>query len=104
MYARCVLIYNQGGVYAADVMYHSNCMSSYILTFKPEIESLLECDEEVDDGYFKNLFENLDVDCKSSAVSDCCDTLIKKFQEVDIGTFIIHFLGIICLSRSWEKL
>ena len=77
VYTRCVLMHNLGDVYAADVMYHSSCMSSYILKFKREIESLLEYDEEVDDGYVQNLFEDLDLPanlhlgCKSYVVSDC---------------------------------
>ena len=84
-------------------------MSSYIPKFKREIECLLECDdEEVDDGYVKNLFEdlaaNLDLGCKSYSISDCRDTLNKKLQEAGMGMFIIHFLHIICLSRYWKKL
>ena len=96
VYTRCVLMHNPGDVYAADVMYHSNCLSSYILKFTCDIESLLEYDEEVDDGFVKNLFEdlaaNLDLGCKSYTISDCRDTPNKKLQEAGMGMFVILFL------------
>ena len=37
-----------GDVFAADVLYHRNCLSSYILKFKRELETLIAVMEDGD--------------------------------------------------------
>ena len=37
VFTRCAVTQNEGDVFAADIMYHSNCLSSCILGFKREL-------------------------------------------------------------------
>ena len=62
-----------GDVFAADIMYHSNCLSSYILHFKRELRQLINDQDDLDetdiDGVAK-IFENAikDINLKYRAV------------------------------------
>ena len=41
VYTHCALIEKPGDVYAADVMYHKNCLSNYLRKFEREVEAIL---------------------------------------------------------------
>ena len=41
VYTRCALIEKPGDVYAADVMYHKNCLSNYLRKCERELEAIL---------------------------------------------------------------
>ena len=47
VHARCILYQTVKDHFAADIMYHKNCMSTYILKFKRDIRTLLDNDEDV---------------------------------------------------------
>ena len=48
VFTRCALMGKPGDVFAADVLYHRNCLSSYILKFKRELETLIAVMEDDD--------------------------------------------------------
>ena len=41
VFTRCSLLNKPGDVFAADVLYHKNCLSSYTLKFKRELQVLI---------------------------------------------------------------
>ena len=41
VYDRCVLLETAGDIFAADIKYHSNCLSNYLLNFKREVELIV---------------------------------------------------------------
>ena len=46
VYIRWALIEKLGDVYAADVMYHKNCLSNYLRIFEGEVESWIKVNLE----------------------------------------------------------
>ena len=88
VFTRWAVIQNEGDVFAADINYHSNCLSSYILYFKGELRKLINHQDDLDetdiDGEAK-IFENAikDINLKHHAVyiSTICDSINSKFQE-----------------------
>jgi len=50
VYTRCSLLETPGDVFAADILYHNNCLSGYILKFKREIEIMTS---EIEDNFTK---------------------------------------------------
>ena len=73
IFTRCAAIKNEGDVFAADIMYHSNCLSSYTLRFKRELRQLINDQDDIDetdiDGEAET-FENAikDINLKHHAV------------------------------------
>ena len=66
---------NIGDVFAADILYHKNCMrSSYILKFDREVDQLINSHDTVIDNSTKDVFNrvitNLDVSNKIHYVSN----------------------------------
>ena len=55
-----------GDIYAADIMYHSNCMLSYLLAFERELSRINEICNEMDPG---------STDLLASAVDELCSSL-----------------------------
>ena len=82
---------DEGDIFAADIMYHSNCLSSYILPFKRELQQLNDQDDldETDTDGEAEIFENAmkDINLKHHAVyiSTIRDSMNSKFQEQSGG-------------------
>ena len=52
VYDGCVLLETGGDIFAADIKYHSNCLSNYLLKFKREVGVELVVNDE--HGFTKN--------------------------------------------------
>ena len=50
VYQRCIFLKTAGDIYAADLMYHSSCMSSYLLQFDRDLSRINEICDEMDPG------------------------------------------------------
>ena len=65
VYDRCSLLGNIGDVFSDDILYHKNCVSSYILKFDREVNQLVNSDNNVFDNstedVFNRVIKNLDV-------------------------------------------
>ena len=68
VYQRCVFCKQPGDVFAADVLYHSNCLSAYLLKFDRELEKVNEYCVNASSG-------DTDSDELSKAVNDLCSQL-----------------------------
>lgn len=100
---RCVFLETVGDIFAADLVYHSNCLSNYILRFKRDIELLMNDKDDLDeaegsDKIFKDLMENLDFQHHAIYISTLRDLMNAKFLEKSSGSYI-HFM-IIHTSRE----
>ena len=95
IYTKCALCQSPGDVFAADVYYHANCYSSYILQFKRDVEKLLEddfCNNVKDRETNKLINEALDkLDLASAAysVSTVCDNVNEFLKSKSKGMRII---------------
>ena len=41
VFTRCILLGSPGDIFAADIMYHKNCLSNYLRKFEPEVEMIM---------------------------------------------------------------
>ena len=109
-----------GDIFAADLLYHSNCMLGYLLRFErdmsiikelcnvmsPERTSLLEA--AVD-----KMCESLELSSRGYALSECRDKINKKFESDGKNATISNkhlkrllikkFDQDICFSYSYQK-
>ena len=88
VYTRCSLLQNIGDVFAADVMYHKNCLSSYLRRFEREIEEILnpplgELEKGDINTLFKEFVETIDVQNKAYALSDCREQFERYLEKSD---------------------
>ena len=95
VYGRCSLLGNIGDVFAADILYHKNCMSSYILKFDREVEQLINSDDTVfdnsTDGVFNRFITNLDVSNKAHYVSNVRGIVNQEFEKSSIAKIYFQF-------------
>ena len=47
VYDRCVLLETAGDIFAADIKYHSNCLSNHLLKFKREVELIVNDEHDL---------------------------------------------------------
>ena len=89
VHTRCVLLESPGDVFAADILYHKNCTSSYILKFKRELELLMMDDEDnVDDSVeasFNDVLQTLNLLQETHYVSTVGDLLNYKLKEENLS-------------------
>ena len=90
VYTRCILYKTAGDIFAADIMYHKNCMTNYIVKFQRDINELMDdkddqCDDENMKAFFVEMLETLELKKRGYAVSDCRDVLKNKLLEAGIG-------------------
>ena len=87
VFSRCAIYRNEGDIFAADIMYHNNCMAKYILQYQRKVDLLLTHVEEDDqqlisgDIYeqaLKILLEQLNFNENSYSLSYCRDVLNKQ--------------------------
>ena len=89
VHTRCVLLESPGDVFAADIPYHKNCMSSYILKFKRELEWVMMDDEDnVDDSVealFNDVLQTLNLRQEAHYISTARDLLNDRLKEGNLG-------------------
>ena len=96
VYTKCSLCRSPGDVFAADVYYHTNCYSSYILKFKREVEKLLEDDfcNNVKDSETETLIneslDKLDLANTAYSVSTVCDNVNELLNSLEKGMKISY--------------
>ena len=100
VYDRCSLLGNTGDVFAADILYHKNCMSSsYILKFDREVDQLINSDDTVFDNSTEDIFNrvitNLDVSNKAHYISNVQDIVNQEFEKSSIGKNLFHFFSLL---------
>ena len=95
VYDRCSLLGNIGNIFAADILYYKNCMSSYILKFDREVDQLINSDDTVFDNSTEDVFNrvitNLDVSNKAHYVSNVRDIVNQEFEKSSTGKICFHF-------------
>ena len=120
VFRRCIFLKTTGDIYAADIMYHSNCMSSYLLAFEQELSRINEICNEMDPGSTDLLASAVD-ELRSSlqlstigyTVSECRDSINTNFERSGVNATISNrqfkqllvktFGDKICFSYSYQK-
>ena len=74
MYTQCLLLKSVGDVYAADVMFHKNCLNKYLKKFQYDVQALMES-KFGDDGpqleeMFQEVIASMDIEKHGYALSD----------------------------------
>ena len=92
VFTRCAVIRNEGDVFAADIMYHCNCLSSRILRFKRGLRQLINDQDDLDetdiDGeaeIFENAIKDINLKYHAVYISTIRDSMNSKFQEQSGG-------------------
>ena len=55
-FTRCILCKTVGDISAADVMYHKNCMTNYIVKLQRDVSEILD---DKDDQYYNSIIKEL---------------------------------------------
>ena len=120
VYRRCVFFKTVGDIFAADIMYHRNCMSGYILQFDRDMSRIKELYNAISpestslfEAAVDELCESLDLSSRGYALSECRDKINKKFESSGknvtisnkhLKTLLIKkFSDKICFSYSYQK-
>ena len=89
VHTQCILFKNVGDVFAADVMYHSNCLNKYFKIFRYDIDSLMvfeiEDDKDRLEDTFKELITSMDINKHGYVLSDVRDLMNEKLKEEETG-------------------
>ena len=75
-YTRCILYKTIGDIFAADLVYHKNCMYNYLVKFHRDVSDLLDehdeqCNDDTVNGYFAEMVKTLELEKRGYGVSDC---------------------------------
>ena len=94
IYTRC-LYQTVGDLFAADLMYHSNCMSNYILKFRRELQEIIDVEDEQEENQrvqvvFLEIVAELELDKRGYEVSDCRKILDERLNELGIGMCTLY--------------
>ena len=89
-YRRCIVLETPGDVFAADILYHSNCLSNYLLKFKREVELIIDGKDDLDidektDAVFKEVLQVFDLQHQANHLSSVRDLLNGKLQLENLG-------------------
>ena len=94
---RCVFLKTVGDIYAADIMYHTNCMSGYLLQFERDIVKINEIRNELDKdsdvmhlAAVDDLCASLELATKGYTLSECRDSINKTLGEAGIRITITN--------------
>ena len=90
-YRQTILCKEPKHVFAADVMYHGNCMNKYIQKALRQLERVSRYNTEADNAFdatekeivsqvFEKLCSKLDLDSRGYEVSDCCAQVNKSLS------------------------
>ena len=83
VFARCILLGIPGDIFAANIMYHKNCLLNYLRKFEREVEMImnppLDSAENVEiTNIFQELIRTINIKNHAYFLSDCRDSF-KKF-------------------------
>ena len=99
VYDKCSLLRNIGDVFTADILYHKNCMNSYILKFDREDDQLINSDDTVFDNstedFFNRVITNLGISNKAHYVSNVRDNVNQEFEKFSIGKICFHIFSLL---------
>ena len=99
VYTNCLLMKNAGDVFAADVLYHRNCLNYYILKFKRELKALVAVIEDGENGngvtktavdVIDGILDNLELANTGYSLSDVRDHINKELEIKNIGNLSLH--------------
>ena len=97
VYTRCVFFKTVGDIYAADIKYHSNCMSGYFLQFERDRAKINDICNELDkesDLVLKSavddLCASLELASKGYVLSECRDIINKELAEAESKIMITN--------------
>ena len=96
VFTRCILCKAVGDIFAADVMYHKNCMTNYIMKFQRDVSEILDdnadqCENSIIRELFLEMVATLNLD-KGYTVSDCRDTLNSNLRKAGVGKRTLFYL------------
>ena len=85
-----------GDIFAADVMYHRNCLSSYVIKFKRDLEIIFEeHEDQVNDDFTEKIidevFQQLNIQENAYHLSNIRDQINKRLSSSCCGK-IFYFL------------
>ena len=97
VFTRLIFYKITGGIFAADVMYHKNCMTNYILKFQRHVSEILDdnddqCDHSIIEELFLEIVATLKLDKEDYTVSDCRDTLNSNLRKARFGKRSLFYL------------
>ena len=83
VFTRCILLGSPGDIFAADIVYHKNCLSNYLRKFEREVKMImnppLDCAENVEiSNIFQEFVRTINIKNHAYFLSDCRDSF-KKF-------------------------
>ena len=91
---RFILWKTSGDIFAANVMYHKNCLGGYVLKFKQEVELIMRDSDDIEDECTETVISHvlMSVDLTTSAyhLSDLCKEVTKQLFLRKIGESILH--------------
>ena len=84
---RCVFLSTAGDVFAADVLYHGNCLQQYLLKYNRQVDALFQNIKRSNqvatiDLNCKHVFDSLDLKTRGYSITHICD-LINANLETD---------------------
>ena len=100
VFTRCILCKAVGDIFAADVMYHKNCMTNY-MKFQRDVGEILDgkddqCHTDIVKEKFREMVSTLELDKEGYAVSGCRDVLNNNLIEGGVGkSFMLRLVVIL---------
>ena len=89
VYTRTIFLNNVGDVFAADILYHRNCLSNYILKFQRDLQLIMDNEEDTtdEDGVtvVDEIIEQLNLKNEAYHLSDFRDMVNKRFLDNGLG-------------------
>ena len=89
VYTRTIFLNNVGDVFAADILYHRNCLSNYILKFRRDLQLIMDNEEDTmdEDGVtlVDEIIEQLNLKNEAYHLSDVRDMVNKRFLDNGFG-------------------
>jgi hypothetical protein len=112
---RCVFLDAAGDVFAADILYHGNCLRQYLLKYKRQVDALFENIERSNqaatiDLNCKRVFDSLDFKTSTYSVThirDLVNANLETDQQIDnrrTKVFLIkYFRDTICFTYPDDR-
>ena len=89
---KCILWKTPGNVFAADVMYHENCLSGYVLKFK--FKFIMSDSNDIEDECTKTVIKDVlmskDLTTSAYHLSDLCEEVTRQLLSWNIGESILY--------------
>ena len=109
VYRRCIFLKTTGDIYAADIMYHTNCMSAYLLQFDRDLSRINGICNEMDPectelltSAVDELCSSLELSSKGYTLSECRDLINTKFETSGVKALITNrHLKQLLIKKIW---